>query len=254
MLEVRRFLFPTIGLLALLSACAGPEESARPDPVEMSQFKKGSVRFDVVSAVGKPEWTLQRAGRPCDVYKLYTAGLGAGAKAAMAISEGITDVATLGLAEVAWSGVHAGTRPRIHTVLFCPGAPPQDDILVDVYDKDPSRDTKSLHTIVDAGIYSTPVVLPAAIAAPGLPSAPAGQISLDNVSREASPGGVVTGATQAAVLAAVTAVPIGPNTAADTLNGISATKATAANAPAFAVHAPASAVATAHPTAPATAE
>jgi hypothetical protein len=31
----------------------------------------------------------------------------------------VTDVATLGLAEIIWSPVQASTRPRRHTVMFC---------------------------------------------------------------------------------------------------------------------------------------
>jgi hypothetical protein len=220
--------FLTTGTLllvaALTAACAGPEENARPDPVTMSQFKMGTSRFDIVTAVGKPEMTIERRGRGCDVYKLYTAGISAGGKAAMAFTEGLTDLATLGVAEVGWSAVHAGTRPRIHTVLFCFGAVPHDDELVDVYDKDPSRESAPSHTVLNMALYSAPIATPAAAtppAAPALPPAPAGTISLTNVSREATTNGGPTPA-------------ISPTASADDLNTLSATKAATANAPVFA--------------------
>lgn len=144
----------------LLSACGGSEENARPDPVDLAQFKQGTQRLDVITAVGKPQWNIQRVGRPCDIYQLYTTGLTAGAKAAMAVGEGLTDVATLGLAEIAWSGVHAGTRPRIHTVTFCYAQPP-NEALIDIYDKDPARTSPPTHTVVDNQLYRIPAVLPA---------------------------------------------------------------------------------------------
>ena len=166
MVDTMKKLGAMLGLLAVLGACAGPEENARPDPINMAQFKQGSTRIDVIGAIGKPEMTIQKDHRPCDVYKIYTRGIGSGGKAAMAITEGVTDVATLGLAEIAWSGVHAGTRPDMHTVLFCYGQPPNDDALIDLYDKNPTVNRPATHTVVDPALYAVPVMVPAATPAP----------------------------------------------------------------------------------------
>ena len=214
-------LFLAAALMTMLAACAGPEENARPDPIEMSQFKQGTSRIDVIGAVGKPEMTLQKAGRPCDVYKLYTRGIGSGGKAALAITEGITDVATLGLAEVAWSGIHAGTRPDMHTVLFCYGQPPDDDALVDIYDKNPTVQRPATHTVVDAARYARPVIVAAGPAPAPAPLAPpqAGTISLGNVSREGSGS------------AGLARRPVAAGTSTDDLNTVSASTSSTANAP-----------------------
>jgi len=175
--------FGLIALLALSACGGGAEENARPDPVDLSQFKEGTTHFDVIGAVGQPQGSVTQTGRPYDIYKLYTSGLTSGAKAAMAFGEGITDVATLGIAEIGWSAVHAGTRPRIHTVLF--GYDPNHEKLVDIYDKDPSRTEQSIHTIIDKKLYMTPIVLPAPKEAP-IPEA--GHVTLETpVNTSATP-------------------------------------------------------------------
>lgn len=150
-----------LGLAGMLVACGGSDGPPLPDPIEMAQFKLGTTRIDVIGAVGKPEWTVTKEGRPCDLYKLYTRGISSGGKAALAVLEGITGIATLGLAEVAWSGVRAGTRPDMHTVLFCYGQPPDNDALVDIYDKNPTVERPASHTVIDTARYAVPVVLPA---------------------------------------------------------------------------------------------
>ena len=151
-----------LGVLGLVAACAGPDDGGKTDPIEMSQFKLGSTRIDVVGALGRPEWTVQKAGRPCDVYKIHTRGMGSGGKAAMAVAEGLTDVVTLGLAEVAWSGIRAGIKPDLHTVLFCYGQPPDDDALVDIYDKNPTVERAATQTIIDPARFAIPRTLPPA--------------------------------------------------------------------------------------------
>jgi len=155
------FRMPGVAALALLlTACSSGTENARPDPVDLSQFGKGTTRFTVIGAVGNPQGSVTQPNtRRCDIYQLYTSGLSAGGKAAMAAGETVTDIATLGLAEIVWTPVHAGTRPRIHTVLFC-----YDDAqhLVELFDKDPSESRQARHVIVDPEAYSRPIVLKAA--------------------------------------------------------------------------------------------
>jgi len=94
-------------------------EAHRPVPVNLAQFKPGERRVDVVSVVGAPEGQITQPAGPCDIYGLYTTGAGAFGKGVVTAGEVLTDVATLGLAEVIWTPVQAGTQPKKHTVLFC---------------------------------------------------------------------------------------------------------------------------------------
>ena len=107
-----------IGLLGM-TACSTGMEASRPVPVDLSQFHPGVSRFNVVSVVGAPKGSIDDTAGPCDIYSLYTTGLGGFGKGVVTGSEVITDVATLGLAEIIWTPVQASTRPRQHTVMFC---------------------------------------------------------------------------------------------------------------------------------------
>jgi len=103
----------------LLGACSAGMEAHRPVPVNLSQFKPGESRLDVVSVVGAPEGQITQPAGPCDVYGLYTTGVGGFGKGVITAGEVLTDVATLGVAEIIWTPVQAGTQPKKHTVLFC---------------------------------------------------------------------------------------------------------------------------------------
>lgn len=149
-----------VATLALtLSACASQSEEGRSEPIDMSQFSEGTDHFKVVSIIGEPTMKIAHEGRECDVYHLYTRGLGAGGKAAMKAAEVLTSIATLGVAQAVWAPINAGTHPNIHTVLFCFA---QNDQLVDIFDKNPTNGSKPLHTIINQQLYSTPVIATAA--------------------------------------------------------------------------------------------
>lgn len=64
-----------IGLLGM-TACSTGMEANRPVPVDLSQFHAGDSRFNVVSVVGAPEGSMNDTAGPCDIYSLYTTGLG----------------------------------------------------------------------------------------------------------------------------------------------------------------------------------
>jgi len=161
--------------LLLLTACGG--STPAPEPVLLSQFNKNTDRFGVISTVGKADGTVTKNDRSCDIYKIYTTGLTAGGRAAMKAGEVVTSIATLGLAQMVWAPVNAGTRPQLHTVLFCFGS---NDRLVDIFDKDPTDSGAPDHLIIDAAAYSKPVVLQAA-AAPPVPLPAAGNVQLPGV-------------------------------------------------------------------------
>ena len=193
---ISKTLFSTSALL-LLAACGGGMPA--PEPVLLSQFNKNTDRFGVVSTVGKAEGTIQKNGRSCDIYKIYTSGLTAGGRAAMKAGEVVTSVATLGLAQVIWAPVKAGTRPQLHTVLFCFGS---NDKLVDIYDKDPTDSDGPDHLIINRAAYSTPVVV-----APAAPSAP--------VVVTAQPAGEPANAVASAPVEAAAPAPGAPTTTPD---------------------------------------
>lgn len=255
----------------LLAGCGS--SAPAPEPVLLSQFKPTTDRFQVISTIGKAEGTVQKDGRACDIYKIYTTGLTSGGRAAMTAGEVVTGIATLGLAEVVWAPVKAGTRPQQHTVLFCFGA---DDKLVDIYDKDPTDSTSPDHLIVNRIAYAqsltqaqaptevaaapatsqplapspvtpgtdtavSPTAEPARDAGSNVPviyekpvaakeAAPAGTISLNNVSQEATTG-------RAQINPGAGAVPDTAST--DDLNALSERKSATANKPAFSLPVPA---------------
>jgi hypothetical protein len=94
-------------------------EATRPTPVDLNQLSVGEKRLDVVEALGSPTATLPSGQQQCDIYKLYTRGPGGVGKGVAAAGEAVGDVLTLGLAEVIWTPVEAGTRNQLHTVTVC---------------------------------------------------------------------------------------------------------------------------------------
>lgn len=94
-------------------------EATRPTPVDTTQFAVGETRFQVVEAIGAPVASVKNNDQSCDVYKLYTRGPGGVGKGAIAAGEGVADVFTLGLAEVIFTPIEAGTKNAKHTVTFC---------------------------------------------------------------------------------------------------------------------------------------
>lgn len=218
----QRSVFPVLAVsLLTLSGCGS--STPVPEPVRMSQFHKAQDRFSIITAVGKPEGTVEREGRQCDIYKIYTSGLSAAGRAGMTAGEVVTGIATLGLAEAVWAPVKAGTRPQQHTVLFCF----RDDRLVDIYDKDPTTTRVADHTILDREAYSRPVV---AKAPPPEPVPAAGTVTLPQITQgiaaQPAPGSVPARSAQPADQES--------DPATDALNGASAMQAAKRNAPVWA--------------------
>lgn len=118
-----------IAVVTSLAACSPVMESNRPDPIDLKQFVVGEERTKVITVIGAPLTNFQEAGNACDVYQLYTDGPGSGGKVAIAAGEAVVDVFTLGLAEVIFTPVEAGTKNAKHTVTFCYGT---DNMLVSV--------------------------------------------------------------------------------------------------------------------------
>ena len=136
----------TLGLaiMLIISACSPVMEANRPDPVDMTQFTIGEDHLKVVAAIGSPLATEQKkkhhedddddddsakgkhrfkdtqeAAAYCDLYKLYTRGPDGTGKGAIAAGEAVADVLTLGLTEIVFTPVEAGTKNTKHAVTFC---------------------------------------------------------------------------------------------------------------------------------------
>jgi hypothetical protein len=73
----------------------------------------------LLSSLGAPSATVKDNDQSCDVYKLYTHGPNAVGKGAIAATEAVADVFTLGLAEVVISPVEGATQNEKHTVTLC---------------------------------------------------------------------------------------------------------------------------------------
>lgn len=110
-----------LAIAAGLAGCSPVMEANRPDPVDLSQFKPGEDRIDVVKVVGTPMTSVTQNGQACDIYQLYTHGPSAGGKAAIAATEAVVDVFTLGLAEVVSTPAEAATKNSKYPVTFCYG-------------------------------------------------------------------------------------------------------------------------------------
>jgi hypothetical protein len=104
---------------AILSSCSVVMEATRPDPVDLSQFTIGEGRPQIVEQLGAPVANVKQGDDSCDIYKLYTRGPGGVGKGAIAATEAVADVFTLGLAEVITSPVEGATKNEKHTVSFC---------------------------------------------------------------------------------------------------------------------------------------
>jgi hypothetical protein len=127
-------------LSALVSAACSPVmEANRPDPIDMSQFVIGESRMNVLAVVGSPLGTTKDKGNSCDLYKLYTNGPSGGGKGVIAAGEVVADVLTLGLTEIVFTPVEAGTKSDKHSVIFCYG---KDDTIVSINQADSPSGTE----------------------------------------------------------------------------------------------------------------
>ncbi len=117
---MRNLLISMLSLSTLaFSGCSTVMEAKRPQAVNLRKFVVGERRFDVVAELGEPTGSERDGGNSCDVYKLYTHGVGKAGKAAIIVGEGAADVFTIGLFEIVATPAEAVTRNNIHTVMFC---------------------------------------------------------------------------------------------------------------------------------------
>lgn len=102
-----------------LCACSTVMEANRPPPTNLAKFAVGDKRIDVISRIGSPTSTEKDGEKSCDVYSLYTRGLGKAGKGAIIVGEAAADIFTAGLFEAVATPAEAVTKNKKHTVLFC---------------------------------------------------------------------------------------------------------------------------------------
>lgn len=108
-----------LGLASSMVACSPVMEAYRPDPVDMTQFKVGEPKLEVLKELGPPLASAKQGANSCDLYQLYIHGPASGGKAAIAAGEAVTDVFTLGLAEVIWTPTEVLTKNSKYPVTMC---------------------------------------------------------------------------------------------------------------------------------------
>jgi hypothetical protein len=123
----------TVAIVAalMLGGCSTVMEANRPDPVNLAQFSPGMRRVEVVGKLGPAESSVRDGSNNCDVYRLYTRGVGRVGKAGIIVGEAAADVFTLGLAEVVTTSGEAATKNKLHTVMMCYST---SEVLVSVSD------------------------------------------------------------------------------------------------------------------------
>ncbi len=115
-------MFLAVGFAGLfsLSGCSVWMEANRPTPTNVGQFVVGENRIAIIEELGNPLSTVTESdGAKCDIYRLYTKGLKPGEKAAIAVSEGLADVATFGFSELLLTPAESATENEKHPVIFC---------------------------------------------------------------------------------------------------------------------------------------
>ena len=190
----RKHVIPLVTLFSLsaLTGCSSSLPIVHPDPVDLSQFNQSNTLFDVVGVVGEPQGSIVNLGETCEIYRIYTHGLNKAEKAGVAFAQGITDIGTLGIAQlVVWGPVHAAGAPRIHTVMFCFD---KNTNLMDLYDKNPANDDPVRHLILNQAGYNAAMALPAITIAQPIIASAAPSLLPDLVSGSTLTTGAATGA------------------------------------------------------------
>ena len=104
------------GAVTILLTSDG-SHTPRPSGYFTIQRRRGSHARN--PSLGPPQATVKQEKLTCDSYKLYTRGPGTAGKVAIATTEVVADVFTLGLTELATTPAEYATRNSLHTVLMC---------------------------------------------------------------------------------------------------------------------------------------
>ncbi|MBS0878389.1 MULTISPECIES: hypothetical protein [unclassified Tatumella] len=92
--------------VSLLSGCSVYDATHQPDKKDISLFKNGTPRSDLLAEFGIPTAETQHDGKNWDLWR-FTQGYSGGVKASRAVGHGVMDVLTLGIWEVAGTPIES---------------------------------------------------------------------------------------------------------------------------------------------------
>src|SRR6266446_5176920 len=104
-------------ILALLSGCSLYFETKRPDYTDVTKVQKGTPRYDVTAALGKPIESYKHDGKDIDVFQADPNGRYAGTKTAVTAFNTVADVFTIGMWEVVATPAEMLTKHKLTTYV-----------------------------------------------------------------------------------------------------------------------------------------
>ncbi|MBT0731016.1 hypothetical protein [Rosenbergiella nectarea] len=89
-----------------LSGCSVYDATHQPDKKDISLFKVGTPRSELLAEFGYPSAQTNHDGKTWDLWR-FTQGYSGGVKASRAVGHGVMDVLTLGIWEVAGTPIES---------------------------------------------------------------------------------------------------------------------------------------------------
>jgi hypothetical protein len=100
-----------------LGGCSLWLETKRPDYTDVSVVQKGTPRYDVTAALGKPTQSYQKDGHDVDVFQVDPKGRYTGTKVAVNTFNTAADIFSLGLWEVVATPAEMLTKHKLTTYV-----------------------------------------------------------------------------------------------------------------------------------------
>ncbi|MGD0289526.1 MAG: hypothetical protein ABSC63_07735 [Candidatus Binataceae bacterium] len=104
-------------ILALVSGCSLYFENKRPDYTDVTKVHKGTPRYDVMAAFGKPIESYKQDGKDVDVFQADPNGRYAGTKTAVTTFNTVADIFTIGMWEAVATPAEMLTKHKLTTYV-----------------------------------------------------------------------------------------------------------------------------------------
>jgi outer membrane protein assembly factor BamE (lipoprotein component of BamABCDE complex) len=104
-------------MLALVSGCSLYFENKRPDYTDVTKVQKGTPRYDVTAALGKPIESYKNEGKDIDVFQADPNGRYAGTKTAVTTFNTVADIFTIGMWEAVATPAEMLTKHKLTTYV-----------------------------------------------------------------------------------------------------------------------------------------
>jgi hypothetical protein len=105
------------GCFLYVAGCSLYYETKRPDYTDVSVVQKGTPRYQVAAALGKPVESYVKEGKEVDVFQADPNGRNKGTKAAVDAFNGAADVLTIGMWEVVATPAELLTKHKLTTYV-----------------------------------------------------------------------------------------------------------------------------------------